>query len=351
MKKYCGIQALRFVAASLVVVEHLFGNIVKAWGYPSNLSIPPIGFIGVIVFFGISGFIMVTSQYDTFGKPGRAIGFFWRRVLRILPLYAIATTLQFINKRNFSDDYNFLNYAKALLFIPYIGEKNLYLPVLGQGWTLNFEMYFYLVFAISLMLSRASGLVLSIFIFAATAAAQPFVSQLNEVVAFYANFILLFFVCGMLVAVACRYLHWHTSSPFIPLATWAVVLAAGMWINLEQSSYVRFSYNFFMVLICIWVAVAYEPLQQTKVTRLAERLGDASYSTYLFHGFMLGVLKVLSNRIEEGDWFKAVIMALFAVILANMIGLIVYRFVEHPISRLLKRKAVPSISKQPVNCL
>lgn len=337
MKKYHGIQALRFVAASLVVAEHLIGNVVQHWPGAASYRIPPLGFIGVIVFFGISGFIMVTSQYNSFGKGGQSLRFFWHRILRILPLYAIATTLQFINKRNFSDDYTIVNYVKSLLFIPYVGDGNLYRPVLGQGWTLNLEMFFYLVFALSLLLPRLGGFLLSIAVFIGIAFAQTHASELNTVMAFYANSIMLFFVCGMLIALQVKRAVVRTEAVVVPAVTWMLMLGAGVWINLNLRGSEQLAYNLIMVCACLWTAASYQPVQLSAGTRLAERLGDASYSTYLFHGFLLGALKILSNRVAEGQTFRLAVLVMVAIILANMIGFTLYAYVEQPIARWIKR--------------
>lgn len=336
MKKYHGIQILRFIAASLVVAEHLIGNVISQWANAGHYTIPPLGKIGVIVFFGISGFIMVTTQYDAFGSVVKTFDFFWRRVLRILPIYAIATTLQFINKRNAGGDYNVFNYIKSLLFVPYIGEANLYRPVLGQGWTLNMEMFFYLVFALSLALPRARGLGLSVAIFVALALSQGVADDMGVVLGFYANQILLYFVCGMLIGLICKHQDWSSQTLALPLAVWGVLLPASVWVNLYANSAGMLVFNLAMVSCCVWSAASYQSMQPGRGALWFERLGDASYSTYLFHGFLLGAIKFLSNRVAEGESLKMVLLALFAVVLGNLLGLLAFHFVERPIARMLK---------------
>lgn len=337
MKKYHGIQILRFAAASLVVAEHLIGNIVNHWANANHYEVPPLGLIGVIVFFGISGFIMVTTQYDAFGSAAKGADFFVRRVLRILPVYAIATTMQFVNKFHAGDSYNVANYLKSLLFLPYVGEKGFYRPVLGQGWTLNYEMFFYLVFALSLILPRMSGLAFSIVVFVAFAASQSLAPEVNVVLAFYMQSILLFFVCGMLIAALCKRVQWRATSIHQPLAICLGLLAGGIWVNLYGPHSMQLAYNLVMVSACVWAAASYQPLHASKAEGILERLGDASFSTYLFHGFMLGALKFLSYRTQEGQQLKIALMVVLAVVLANLIGLVMYTWVELPIARWIKR--------------
>ena len=150
--KYSAIQILRFVAASFVIVDHGILAIIR-----NGTNIPYLekyyysfGDVGVFVFFGISGFIMVTTRYESFGSVRSSVDFMLSRIIRLLPIYAIATTLKYINKCHAGDECNFIYYIKSLLFIPYIAEmETLYRPTIRQGWTLNYEMFFYLVFAIS----------------------------------------------------------------------------------------------------------------------------------------------------------------------------------------------------------
>lgn len=336
MKKYHGIQILRFIAASLVVAEHLISNVIAQWANVAHYVIPPLGKIGVVVFFGISGFIMVTTQYEGFGSFAKTVDFFWRRILRILPIYAIATTLQFINKRNAGGDYTVVNYIKSLLFVPYLAEGGLYRPILGQGWTLNMEMFFYLVFALSLALPRMRGLSISVLVFVIFAVGQEVAGDMNAVLAFYANHILLYFVCGMLVGLLCRHKDWSTGSLALPLAAWAVLLPASVWVNLYAASATMLVFNLAMVICCVLSAASYQVEKPGKGALWFERLGDASYSTYLFHGFMLGAIKFLSNRVGEGEPVKMVLLALFAVVLGNLLGLLAFNFLERPIARGIK---------------
>lgn len=350
MKKYYGIQALRVIAASLVVAGHQFGNVVEGWRNYAHLVSPNghlghvLGMIGVAVFFGISGFIMVTTQYDTFGKRGQPVDFFWRRILRILPLYAIATGLQFINKYNYSDDYTFLNLLKSLLFIPYVGDGNFYRPVLGQGWTLNIEMYFYLIFAISLLLPRLGGMVLCIAAIVATVAAQAFAPYLGEVMAFYADRILLFFVCGMLVAAFCKHVELKQPSLLLSAAATTALLGAAVWIYLVQQADIAFVAGLGLVPLIVLVGAWYQPIQASRITRLFDQLGNGSYGAYLFHGFMLGAFKIFSSRIAEGEWLLTWLLVVVSVILGNVLGVMINHFIERPISRRLNPKSAQALA-------
>lgn len=141
---YVGVQYLRALAAIAVVVFH------AAERYGVDFS---QGARGVDVFFVISGFIMWTV---TTGRPATPAGFLLDRVRRIVPLYWVATfvligaTLLGVAPTG-QNDLSLGSVLKSLLFIPYVGAGAVHAwPILGPGWTLNFEMFFYGVFALFL---------------------------------------------------------------------------------------------------------------------------------------------------------------------------------------------------------
>ncbi len=92
--RYDGIQALRFVAALLVVFTH-------STFYVGERLIPgfPVwsnGAAGVDIFFVISGFVMVISSQELLARADGWRIFMMRRIARIVPLYWIATSLKLV---------------------------------------------------------------------------------------------------------------------------------------------------------------------------------------------------------------------------------------------------------------
>jgi exopolysaccharide production protein ExoZ len=113
-----------------------------------------VGRAGVDVFFVISGVIMwrITS-----GAPPRAVAFLWRRFTRVAPLYWAATLLVAAIAEVWPA---FLPEVRpglghlvlSLAFIPHLDPRGLPFPTLPPGWTLDYEMIFYLVVGASLAL-------------------------------------------------------------------------------------------------------------------------------------------------------------------------------------------------------
>ena len=108
----------------------------------------------------MSGFIMFFISSDLFGKQGAVRSFLIRRVIRVAPIYWIFTTvyvlLLVVAPAAFNADrFDLIHSIKSYLFLPsansYTGSPY---PVLTPGWTLQFEMYFYAVFAFFLFLPK-----------------------------------------------------------------------------------------------------------------------------------------------------------------------------------------------------
>ena len=122
-----------------------------------------MGNVGVDLFFVISGFIMVYSSEAIFGSPGASGTFLRRRLVRIVPLYWAATAFQCYLYYRFggAEIYAPLwrNLISSLFFLPIPRDDGSVVPVLMVGWTLNFEMLFYVVFALAVTQRRMSAVI------------------------------------------------------------------------------------------------------------------------------------------------------------------------------------------------
>lgn len=154
------IQVLRGIAVVMVIIFH-FKDIIPPDGYLRRDFdfFFNSGAAGVDLFFVISGFIMVFVTRKLRGGISDAKIFLLKRLLRIWPLYIIATvTYMLVATPNVS--YISLTTAKqvvrSILFIPltYVDPPYFGYAYLGVGWSLNYEMYFYLLIAISLLAGK-----------------------------------------------------------------------------------------------------------------------------------------------------------------------------------------------------
>jgi len=160
------VQYLRIFAVLLVVLFH--GRVYSIL-YPEVKSTLDYWFafgrIGVDIFFMISGFVMYITEYDADhsptgrGKWGRMLVFLTKRLIRVVPIYWLVTVIYYFLTVKYP---NTQLVVSSLFFIPpehidqaVIKDPPFFAyPALIVGWTLNYEMWFYLVFALSLLFCK-----------------------------------------------------------------------------------------------------------------------------------------------------------------------------------------------------
>jgi peptidoglycan/LPS O-acetylase OafA/YrhL len=75
-------------------------------------------------------------------------------------------------------------------------------------------------------------------------------------------------------------------------------------------------------------------------------VGDASYSLYLFHPYVLNVFnRVLRPSYDPGSP-SAYLMALLAIAVCCGVAVVLYRLLELPLTTWLRRKFLPRRSEQ-----
>ena len=217
MNKLAALQILRAVAALLVVVSHAILRQAE-WAptdpLTSHVAIY-IGLLGVWIFFIISGFIMSYTYYDNFALHGAAGQFIASRIIRIVPIYWLATALEVALRLHHGAGLDVNKLICSLLFIPVAVEPGPMVamrPTLGVGWTLNYEMMFYAAFASVLLLSRRKGLTVLIALMAGVVLTGTFFKPITDtraptnLIAFYSDPIILLFGIGVLIGAAARWL-------------------------------------------------------------------------------------------------------------------------------------------------
>ena len=151
-----GIQCLRAVAALLVVFLHAvecqekYGRGTLPWVATLNTS------FGVDIFFVISGLIMVLVTDGRMNGLSGAAVFLRKRLIRIVPPYWFYTTVIVATALLVPQAFDrfridVLHVVQSYLFLPAPNPAGQVLPVLIVGWTLCYEMYFYLVLAALLL--------------------------------------------------------------------------------------------------------------------------------------------------------------------------------------------------------
>lgn len=156
-KKLGNIQVLRGLAALAVIMYHIVNDAAISQGIDIHFfhSLGSWGFCGVDVFFVISGFVMIESQRT---RPTNSFEFFKARLLRIVPIYWLLTFCYWVFATIAPSYFPHITATPSWLFTSLFfvsGILGIGKPIIGQGWTLEFEMFFYLVFASSLWMRNS----------------------------------------------------------------------------------------------------------------------------------------------------------------------------------------------------
>jgi exopolysaccharide production protein ExoZ len=335
------IQMLRGIAASMVVFVHLdvqlkrlgYGTLDAAW-----LS------SGVDIFFVISGFIMWVSVAR---RPATSAGEFMRnRLIRIVPIYwlvsagVLAMTIvapEFLHSTVFSAPHALASFLFLPARHPVTGE---FWPLLVPGWTLNYEMLFYLLFAGAIAgadgVPRRRLAIIAVLITSVVLLGTALENRV-DVMHFYANPILLEFLAGILIGIV--YLERRVRSSW----AWFVPFGAGfvlLWLS-QRTGLFASATN----LVAASMIVAGALFAPAFSNRALKALGDASYSLYLTHVVTLAAIgQMWVGGLQRLGAPLFVISALTSCVLA---ALLCYRFLERPITAALKKLWLPSTKRFP----
>lgn len=343
MSQIKSIQALRAGAALAVTFGHLEH---EAASLPTA---GPTGFApvlldlsgaGVDLFFVISGFVMVYASRDLFAAPGAARLFLLRRAARIVPLYWLVTTLFLLmlgaSHVLSSAPPTAAEIIKSYLFIPYGPQDGGAMqPVYKLGWTLNYEVAFYLVFAATLVLPARLAVAAVVLLFSALVALGVACPPEAGVLAFWANPIILEFAFGAALAIA-----YHDGLRFGP-ATGGVVALAGVAgfaattvLTLDAHGAWRpLVWGVPAALLFAGPVLSHARRPRWRGAGALVVLGDASYAIYLLHPLVVRGLRVAVDRAAPGTppWLFVGLGLLGVVPLA----ILVHDRVERPLTRVL----------------
>lgn len=310
-----GIQILRGLAAFLVIVRH---GTKEIDGF--NFE---VGQFGVDLFFVISGFVIyLTSRnvdWGTFAK---------KRLVRIVPLYWLVSSIALIGavllvKGTMNEV--FYEFVLSLLFIPH-GDL---FPILYVGWTLNYEMWFYLIFGALIFFNAnlLKGATITIFAFV---------------------------ILGLILL---SFNDWDVTPYTVPLLPITLEFMIGVWIAYFYINGFNFSKAFcvfllFVALIWLWFApnasayTVWRPVVWAMPAALivvsflgSEKhvsfgkftflmlLGNASYATYLIHPLIIRFTMIANEKVLNGK-LEAWPLLLVLVVGSLLSGLVFHATLE-----------------------
>ncbi|MEA2879287.1 MAG: exopolysaccharide production protein ExoZ [Hyphomicrobiales bacterium] len=337
------IQLLRAVAALGVLTLHAATEkVAYLGGEPGPFKNFLLGAAGVDLFFVISGFVMVYSSESLFGRADAPRKFLLRRLARIAPLYwavtiAIIAYIYAVHGAKLWEIYSPASLAASFLFYPYPRLDGLAFPVHLLGWTLNYEMFFYAVFAVAILLPRRLAVPVVTAVFVALVLLGRSVT-LPLPFAFWANSIIWEFCLGMLIAYAYR-----EGVRLPPAAAWALGIAACLGLaamhNPPQAwgEWRVFFWGLPSAALVASCALSESTWRPRPAGRFFGLLGDASYSLYLVHPLTFPLVRWTVGR---GIDFSSVpwVYAGIAFLAAIAASIACYWVFERPITRALQRR-------------
>ncbi len=337
------VQALRALAAFAVAFSHVEFDAANNGGDPSGLLHSILTFLpwygGVDIFFVISGFVIVHASAPLFGTRHGPRTFIGRRLARIVPLYWIVTSLfiavLLLDRSAIHGDIGSPLYcAASYFFIPMMRPDGLLQPAYGLGWTLNYEMFFYLVFTPFILFSRHKAVLGAVALLALLVIAGQIIGFSNTQLYFWSSPIILEFCAGMLIALifarGLRLPKW--------LRPLLVLLAiAGLHFTAASPLQDRsWAFGIPAAIMVIAAALGSSPAVMNRAEIWLVRLGDASYAMYLIHPFVIRGATMLWHHLHLASEMAGIIYLLVVLVVAQIIALLINRLVERRLTRFFR---------------
>jgi exopolysaccharide production protein ExoZ len=340
-ERFDAVQVLRALAAALVVFEHALMNWAAKAAFAGPLpSFPGMGDYGVKLFFCISGFIIVHTGATLPPGRGSANTFLRRRIQRIVPLYWIMTSVYLVKTLVSGQSIELEHALKSYLFIPYLNAQGLVQPILGQGWSLNYEMLFYLTFGATFLLPRRwhASAVAGLMTILAAARALGWLAGADSGGALYywADPIILYFVAGVatcLVAQHWRARQWPALSQGMAALLGAAIIVCFAWFALPANQALASLWMPVACIVPLLLCITAKPRPIGATWQPAVAAGDASYSTYLTHGFVMGPMAHLLGGLSVSGGLGYYGFAGICVLLCTGVGYLVFIGLERPLYR------------------
>ncbi|TLU98222.1 acyltransferase family protein [Dyadobacter luticola] len=322
------IQILRAIAALLVVFAHF------------EFVEPAVGGFGVDIFFVISGFIMAYIVNKN------ADAFLYRRIVRIMPLYYSMTAFVialFLLKPSWFRNVIVTPGAiiKSLLFIPYRIKGSG--PILSLGWTLNYEMFFYVSIAICLaVFGRKKGMLACLVTLTLFSILVMLLPLTNSLILFWGNSIILEFVAGSLLYYA--WTKWlRNPGGMLRSVLIFLGLISFLTLVLMDHYYDPKPYRFLIFGVpSVFLAAGFLAMEpyinpKNKIHATMVLLGDASYAMYLVHPFVIyAMIRLVFVRFKlEGFGFELAELIL-SMIIVCLVSIALHKWFEKPVLKRLK---------------
>lgn len=335
------IQALRALAISAVLMFHFWPNLM------------PAGFIGVDIFFVISGYFLIGSVLRQLDLGGFHLGKFWaKRIRRLLPASFTVIALAMVGITVLATDSQkstmfwetlsaslyFENWTLAANSVDYSAANNATSPV-QHFWALSVEEQFTLILPIALLLiaflfarkqnksKRKLLLALLSILFVVSFSYNIYLAELDPKVSYFSTWTRAWeFILGGLLVFLPKTEHWKNASRAMCIAIAFGLLLVANFVIGPESNYpgTLALLPVFATAILIWVGFNYKAIS----FRPIQHIGNISYSLFLWHWPLIILLSLYLGK-DLNDFWKLLIL-LSSWLMATLSR----KFIEQPFINL-----------------
>ena len=323
------IQMLRAVAAIFVVLHHALPHY-RVMGGSLEFVTTSLewGFLGVDIFFVISGFIMA---YTTFNKErtfSSAKTFFKHRLFRIYLGYwaffmVMAIMLYMTNPQKL--------FNLDILGSFFLMNSNMFELVLPISWSLSYELYFYFLFIFTFFFSvKQLNILMPLVMLVILAISIYSYFEVSFVESFFYSPFLLEFFAGVLLYI---YRDYILKLWMLPFVTILAMVAYGYGIEYElKNGIFRIATFGVGALLVVMIALIVEQHKIYSAGKLLQSLGDSSYTLYLSHLIIIELFYIVGLReFFTGSQYSAIFGLMLVTLISVVFSLIYYKFIEKPI--------------------
>jgi len=343
------LQVLRGVAATMVVFYHTYLILAQPEYIGQEIfgGVASRGWLGVNLFFVLSGFIILHAHSKDIGRPEAIKNYAIKRFIRVYPIYWVFMIAYMLAASaglgypNF--EWSTVNLISAFTLIKFAEPLTLPLRV---AWTLFYEITFYAMFVLFLINRKlaiaafsAWAVVILISVFLFDKRDMGLLNVWN-----------LYFPAGMLAYLGFRYL-----SPRLgPAVLLAGIVLLGVMAATDLGARATLAGNYptsllALALPCIMIilgATLWERQARWNTPRVLNLLGEASFSIYLVHSGVLSLAAILYVKLQLT--FISPVACFFLAAGASVVaGVIAHLLIEIPVLERLRRFLLKRTQHRP----
>ncbi len=372
------LDGLRFLAAILVVINHI--EIFKSNTGISNIShIPFIGKMGehaVTLFFVLSGFL-ITYLLLSEKEATQTIGiknFYWRRILRIWPLYYLIIYGAFFlfphvdlfYVPNFTDHIPEFYVLKSILYFGFVPNVAIVIltPVAlaHHTWSIGVEEQFYLVWPVivkymkKLVIIFLAIIITYLSIKVITYAIWKFGYFTNDNVSRQLGFIVyrvveLTRIDSMAIGAIGAYLFINKQLPSKIIFAWyfqisLYIITVFLLINYpDMGVFTSEIFSILFILIILNLALNKNTILNLEFPVL-KKMGRISYGIYMYHPIVIAlVINIIGAYSINNIWMDNMIIYIAVIVITLLVSWISYRYVEKRFLGMKDRNIVGNLKE------